>query len=129
MHSYLPPAIFSRFNTSYNKLHFEKSEIYNSTLRPELGDQLLQLEGEMGKDKRGVTSHKLSIMHSNRRSRKGYSIATNFNDLEIPKEPPEKVVTALRAHAVKDATLNKIKEVLLRHMSENCLLNFCVTVI
>lgn len=117
MPCFLPPTIFSRFTSSYNKLHFEKSEIYNSTLRPELQEQLLQIErqSEMRKMNRetqsDMTSDKLSIIHSSRRSRKGCTVLAYFNDAELPKEAPEKVVASLRVHAIKDVTLDKIKEV------------------
>lgn len=123
MPCFLPPTIFSRFTSSYNKLYFERSEIYNSTLRPELQEQLLQFErqSEMRKMNRetqsDMTSEKLSIIHSSRRSRRGCAVVANFNDPELPKEAPEKVVASLRVHAVKNVTLDQIKEVSMKSVT------------
>lgn len=113
---FLPPTIFSRYNSSNNKLTFEKVDIYNSTMRPELGEQLMQFEKRnMARTSKtgdaDNTSQSVSIIHSKRRSRKTLSVAISFNDIEFPKEPPESVKSLLRLDVVKDLPIDRIKQV------------------
>lgn len=116
MPCYLAPATFSRFTSSYNKLHFEKTEIYNATLRPELGEQLQQLERRSESKRKEadadyVGPKKVSIIPSNRRSRKAYTVTVNFNEPEVPKEAPEEVLALLKLSVAKKIPVDKIKEV------------------
>lgn len=118
MTCFLPPSIFSRFNTSNNKLEFDKTDIYNSTMRPELGEQLMQFERRSESRRSRALEvedvpQNASIIHNSRRSRKAFSSTVNFNNFEVPEQPNERVLSLLRLDIIKDASVARIKEVCL----------------
>lgn len=125
MSCFLPPNIFSRYNSSDNKLEFDKTDVYNSTMRPEIGEQLLQFERK-SEARRAKTSEnenvsqRASMIHNNRRSRKAFSTTVNYNDPEVPSEPGERVLSLLRLDIVKDVSLDKIREV----CSNRCMIDY-----
>lgn len=112
MTCFLPPTIFSRYSHSNNKLEFDKTDVYNSTMRPELGEQLKQIERRRGRalEIEDISS-KVSIIHNNRRSRKAFSSTLSYDDPEVPTGPSERIKSLLRLDIVKDAPIEKIKEV------------------
>lgn len=88
-------------------------------MRPEIGEQLVQYE-RRSEARRAKTletenvSQRASMIHNCRRSRKAFSCIVNYNEAEMPGEPNERVLSLLRLDIVKDAPIEKVKEVCLK---------------
>lgn len=84
---FLPPAMFSRFDVAQNKLHFEKSEAYRATTRPELGERIKALADERKKQKEKLNTK--GIFPRKKTKKPVGSVSMNFDDAEVPKNPPD----------------------------------------
>lgn len=107
---FLPPQIFSRFDSPNCKLHFEKSEIYKSTFRPEFGERI-QAMAEERRKKRGEPIQMQELPYrTKRKPRKVASLFVNFDAPKIPVEPPPRAAELLSSKAVRFIPTDKIKQ-------------------
>lgn len=88
-------------------------------MRPEIGEQLIQYERRSEARRAKILenenmSQRTSMIQNSRRSRKAFSCIVNFKDAEVPGQPNDRVLSLLRLDIVKDAPIEKVKEVCLK---------------
>lgn len=109
-----PPQTFSRFDGAQNKLHFDKSEIYESTFRPEFGERIQAMAEERKKKKgQSVQMHDLPF-RTRRKPRKVASVFVNFDDAQVPMEAPTKAAELLTSNVIQSSEVKTIEQVSLK---------------
>lgn len=106
---FLPPASFSRFDSAQNKLYFEKSEAYQTTARPELGERIKALAEERKKQKEKLSAK--GGLPRKRATKAVGSVFMNCDDVEVPKNPPDITQNLFYLRNIHNISFDTVKNV------------------
>lgn len=115
MQFFLPPAVFSRFDVAQNKLYFEKSEAYRTTARPELGERIKALADERKKQKETGSGSGKGVFLRKRTKKPLGSVFMNFDDVEVPKNPPDLTQNSFYLRNAQNLPFDIVKKVRSKH--------------